>query len=553
MPITALPVRRSILEIQTAFNDETDTRTLENLMTAWAGIQALAPTDPNSFFVIGGYHGEPFRGAGYGNSQWWGGWCNHGNVLFPTWHRAYLHRLEKALQSIPGCEDVMLPYWDETDSYSLANGIPSCLTDETFTYKSTGKTIPNPLCSFTFPLPITDNVSSDNGLYTKPFIPAPPVAPVPYTTVRYPYSGLVGTQAAQEQTTTHNSQWPSLAEGNVVLNQNIVNWLNLAVVTIAPDGVNSDVPTTIPAGILSAFQSCLNAPNYTVFSNVTSAQNYNDLLPTGATQVVPLEQPHNDIHLAVGGCDVTSVPGGPGFSGSNFDASPIVGANGDMGENDTAGLDPIFFFHHCNVDRMFWAWQKKTGNTNQLEIIPQYPGTNSVDSQGPTPGVSGNVWLDMDSPLMPFVKSNGDVFASKDVVNIETQLNYTYSIGSLDKVDWGQSKDLKASPETGRTRLLQVSGISKGAISGSFVVAAHANVKGKKHLVGVRSVLSRHAIQGCANCQTHLNVKAHFDLGHIHDSVLSDPGVTFSAEIIGHKGPSVAAAVPSKPLKVAVR
>ena len=38
MPITALPVRRSILEIQNAFDKETDTRTLENLMTAWAGI-----------------------------------------------------------------------------------------------------------------------------------------------------------------------------------------------------------------------------------------------------------------------------------------------------------------------------------------------------------------------------------------------------------------------------------------------------------------------------------------------------------------------------------
>ena len=68
--------------------------------------------------MIGGYHGEPFRGAGWGNASYWGGYCNHGNVLFPTWHRAYLLRLEDALRSIPGCEDVTLPFWDETSDES---------------------------------------------------------------------------------------------------------------------------------------------------------------------------------------------------------------------------------------------------------------------------------------------------------------------------------------------------------------------------------------------------------------------------------------------------
>src|SRR5687767_12065938 len=92
---------------------------LDALMRAWKGIQDLKPDDPNyrnSFFVIGGYHGEPFRGAGTTDGQtWWGGYCEHGTVLFPTWHRAYLRRLETALQSIPGCERVMQPLWDECD------------------------------------------------------------------------------------------------------------------------------------------------------------------------------------------------------------------------------------------------------------------------------------------------------------------------------------------------------------------------------------------------------------------------------------------------------
>nr|WP_230459496.1 tyrosinase family protein [Burkholderia ubonensis] len=39
-----------------------------------------------------------------------GGYCDHGNVLLPTWHRVYPLKLEEALQSIPGCEQLMLSY-----------------------------------------------------------------------------------------------------------------------------------------------------------------------------------------------------------------------------------------------------------------------------------------------------------------------------------------------------------------------------------------------------------------------------------------------------------
>jgi len=546
----SLRTRRSLLEIQISFENKTDTKTLEKLMTAWAGIQALEPDDPHSFFVLGGLHGEPFRGAGYGNGAWWGGWCNHGNVLFPTWHRMYLMKVEAALQSIAGCEDVMLPYWDETDEYTLAHGIPSCLTDEVFTY-SNGAQIPNPLRSFTFPVNVIDNVSTDEegtpgGLYSKR---------AGYTTVRYPYSGLVGTPADRESTTVHNSQWDASA-ATAALNKNVLDWLNLHLV-FQSDNVNP--PPSIPVGIKNLYQNCLNAPNFTVFSNTTSAQHYNDGVPL-ADQVVPLEQPHNDMHVALGGVDITTV------KAQDIDLSPIVGANGDMGENDTASFDPIFYFHHANVDRIFWVWQKKTGNVDTLEIIPQYPGTNSVDSQGPTPGVPGNTWLTMASPLMPFVGANDQVAVSTDVVNIEKQLHYTYSIGSLDQADWSSVSNASAPNMLGGAdgysdQVLTVTGANKAAVSGSFLIAGYATVNGKKHLVGVQSVLSRNAVQGCANCQTHLHVKAHFGLRHLPQSVVAAKD-TFSAEIIGHRPTAAvsgsalasAAAVPvRKALKVSVR
>jgi len=53
-----------------------------------------------------------------------------------------------------------------------------------------------------------------------------------------------------------------------------------------------------------------------------------------------LEQtPHNDIHNIVGG------------------------ANGLMGDPDTAAEDPIFWLHHTNIDRLWWLWSRDSGHT----------------------------------------------------------------------------------------------------------------------------------------------------------------------------------------------
>jgi hypothetical protein len=122
-------VRRSIADIQRDY-DNGDKAALEKLMRAWKGIKELPPSDPNSFYMIGGFHGEPFRGPVETDLKWWGGYCHHGTVLFPSWHRAYLWRLEKALQSNPGCEDVMLPFWDECSDESRDTGKDMCMFTE---------------------------------------------------------------------------------------------------------------------------------------------------------------------------------------------------------------------------------------------------------------------------------------------------------------------------------------------------------------------------------------------------------------------------------------
>lgn len=477
-----LRVRRSLTDLQDDYA-RGDKVALETVWRAWKGIKELPPDDPNSFFVIGGYHGEPFRGAGWGSSAYWGGYCNHGNVLFPTWHRAYLKRLEDALRSIPGCADVTLPFWDETSDESAAHGIPWALTIENV--ELDGQTIPNPLRSFTFNKAIVDHLS--------PFPDADYSKPVGYETVRYPLSGLVGPEDI-EATEKHNADYPDPVKNVELLNSNIVNWLTASIT------VNGQ---TMPENVREKYERCLNAPNYTVFSNTTSAAEWND---NAAVPVVPLESPHNAIHLAVGGYDIPSI---------EQDYSPIPGANGDMGENDTAGLDPIFFFHHCHVDRMFWLWQQRHGATDTFDVIEGYPGTNSVDNQGPTPGVAPNSWLNLDSPLAPFRHDDGRPFVSRECINIESQLNYTYGPGSLDEPRLAAAAAYPTPP-----RVVSIRGINRASIAGSFLISAFATIDGKRQRIGTEAVLSRWHVEGCMNCQTHLEARAHF--------ALADPNKTMT-------------------------
>jgi tyrosinase len=487
-----LRVRRSLTDLQNDYRGG-NKKPLEDLIRAWKGIKELPPNDPKSFFVLGGYHGEPFRGAGWGNASYWGGYCMHGNILFPTWHRVYLLKLEEALQSVPGCADVMLPYWDECSEDSLSKGIPWALTDEKFVLD--GRSIDNPLRSFVFTANIVDHIGGDAPNYSKP---------KGYETVRYPKSGLVGPSDI-ENTKKHNAKYPNYKTNVEILNANIIAWLTSFIIVKQKGKKDQKIPTNVA----KKYQECLNAPNYTVFSNTTSAAEWNDTLASGVDPIVPLESPHNSIHLAVGGCDVP-----------NYDRSPIEGANGDMGENDTAGLDPIFFFHHCFVDRVFWLWQKKHGCTDKFDIIARYPGTNSVDSQGPTPGVAPNSWLTLEAPLDPFKMNDGGrerMYTSLDCINIEKQLGYTYGSGSLEA-----GVTAAALPEDHGTKVVRVAGINRATIRGSFMITAYTTIGKKKYHLGTEAVLSRWHVAGCANCQTHLEAKAFIPIHGLPETTLKN-------------------------------
>ncbi len=81
-------------------------RSIVSPLTLHTGIMYATPqSNPLSHFGIGGIHGRPYvswEGAG-GNrpvqGSGWSGYCTHGNVLFPTWHRPYVALYEVGLVS----------------------------------------------------------------------------------------------------------------------------------------------------------------------------------------------------------------------------------------------------------------------------------------------------------------------------------------------------------------------------------------------------------------------------------------------------------------------
>lgn len=191
----------------------------------------------------------------------------------------------------------------------------------------------------------------------------------------------------------HNAAFPNHAQNVAILNENVIEWL-LGTVKIPDDSAGTPRPDTY--SVRARILRCLLAPNYTVFSNTASQNQWikDHGQEPSSHYVVSLESPHNAIHLAVGGFYQRGV----------YNASPIRGANGDMGANETAGFDPIFFFHHCYVDYIFSVWQKLWNVTKRgdLTIIPKYPGT--FLQYGQPPNFPPGTHINLGTPPLPFQK-----------------------------------------------------------------------------------------------------------------------------------------------------
>jgi len=549
---------------------------LNAFLRAFKRIQELPPDDDNSFWVIAGYHGEPFEGDNWKKDgkkvdgkkidMFWGGYCQHGNVLFPFWHRAYIIRLELALRSVMEAgDDVTVPYWDYSSKESMEQGIPEILTQSHVVID--GETVPNPLHSYEYP----QDLSCENAdaYYQKP---------KGTKTCRYPFSGIQSPPPAKMVAETHNSLVNSVLKilnhsPADALNHNLEYWMT-----------NPNDPRESPNSVYVQLWKCLRSPNYTVFSNHNSANvdlkscQYKDWQGNSNVGYCSLETPHNDIHLAMGGfTDPDWNERWQSITAKKPQTKYLItGANGDMGENETAAFDPIFFLHHCNIDRMFWIWQKRHGKTTNLDFKEGYHGTIIDKDTLVTYGQKLGEKLSLETPLKPFKdSSNTSDITSQMLIDIN-QCGYDYSKGSFDNgkmepkltseiIDLLKSDDFSFKMEetikalstyewnhqhvievTGfhnsiynvtvggevgsatvwREDFVTAYGFDKSAVVGSFKVRVwHKPPIGKAKVIGWQGVLDRWDASTCKNCQEHRKVNVSFSLGHV--TLTDEKEITF--------------------------
>ncbi|RIA91548.1 hypothetical protein C1645_821961 [Glomus cerebriforme] len=381
-PLSTEPKPRLPIEILMTDDKLVEQRDL--FLLGFAAVQQKDdPNDPTSFYQIAGIHGlpyEPYDGVtGTYNKKnadtHWGGYCRHGDILFPTWHRPYIMLLEqciyneakKLVSSIyqndqrykEALENLRFPFWDWASPSTLAHGVPSFFSDETVkvTIRIEGKDskkvgdIPNPLRAYTLPKNLgTMSLVGDQGNPTqRPYVPSGTTTiytPEGYSTIRHP----------TENYSSH------------------VEKTSLKVI--------QDCSTTFRPNVYQIFL----VKDWKKFSNHGWDED-----PANIGYFASVEVAHDTVHVSVGG------------------------NGGHMSDPDTASFDPIFFLHHCNVDRLVALWQA----CHPDAWIDDDSQTNGTFTDDPDQKIGAN------TNLTPFRKSDTEFWNSNDVRDIR-KLGYTY-------------------------------------------------------------------------------------------------------------------------------
>ncbi|KZV73724.1 Di-copper centre-containing protein [Peniophora sp. CONT] len=265
---------------------------------ALAAMQADDQSDVVSSYQIAGIHGAPYvrwDGAGPASapSGSWPGYCNHGNVLFPSWHRPYVALFEQQLQARAvaisrtytgdrathfqaAARALRLPFWDWASDIVPPRQV---IADAQVTYTApdgSRKQIANPLYSYRFH-PV--DKAFDSPFNTYPI------------TVRH------------------------------------------------PTGSGANVRTDVDAlrSRLSSQQTDVRSKTYATLTRLHTWVTFSNRAGTGSGP--PSDAPANSIEAI--------------HDGIHND----VGGSGQMSNPSVAAFDPLFFLHHANVDRVIALWE----------------------------------------------------------------------------------------------------------------------------------------------------------------------------------------------------
>ncbi len=263
--------------------------------------------------------------------------CPHGNWWFYVWHRGYVGFVEQTIRKYSGMADFAFPYWDWTTQQRLpATMFDGVLTPVAQAFSTYAKDLPT---------------------FTAFIQPA----------LQTYYNGLNRFQMEQQKlrgNTDFGKLWDGVAGTNGVdIGDRAFAATDRSRYPTAanPDLVKSVADLCAPEHVALGLQPTLfNSPSMSnsFTSRLTASHN---AMPTGSADFSLLEgDPHNKVHNFIGGAFQ-----GPG----NWGDGPF----GNM-TNNLSPVDPIFFLHHSNMDRLWWIWEGKQLSLG-LPTLPTDPQT----------------------------------------------------------------------------------------------------------------------------------------------------------------------------------
>jgi hypothetical protein len=266
--------------------------------------------------------------------------CPHGNWWFLPWHRGYLGWLEKICRELSGDRDFALPYWDWTANPRMPERfLRGNLNPANF-----------PITSF------ADFKGRFKGSFSDYWSQLTPDQLVQLRLRSFPSEDFVW--AAIQNVPGDSFDSSMFAEISYVRE-------------LTPPRSQLFDQMTSAAVSLPTVKSALYATTFESFGSAKRGHHHVD--PTSGAQGTLESQPHNMVHNNVGGL-LAGPPDREGFM-SEF-LSPV---------------DPIFFLHHSNIDRLWDVWTRKQ--------------TASGKSTEPADPADLQAWLK--EPFLFFVEEDG--------------------------------------------------------------------------------------------------------------------------------------------------
>ncbi len=368
MPMKAAFQASKASRIRKDVNSLSDTE-LVALKKAFTAIMAKTPDDPNSYFVQAGYHWFPAPL-----------YCQHHVPAYNPWHRAYLISFENALRSVPGCENVTLPYWD------ISTPFPDVLKVA-------------PFDSYTLPEDI-------GGRFTKG-----------YVTQRHSYTDI---------------------------QSNLQDY-----------------------GVIDDIDRALTKTDWEDFHGLFAGARNNTIISA-----------HDSGHVSIG---------------------PT------MAEQSVAAFDPIFWFFHVNLDRLFWKWQQAMKATDLNGLL------STINKQ--SDALSYQIFTIPVLQNLPPFTSNPPGLSTLAIIDSENSLDVDYeepratTMAFHTKTRMSVSTAQKFTVDTARVNV-RVDGLDRLKIPGSFRV--HLLSDGQR--IASRAMFQPNEADKCPNCVENAIVHFDFDL-----------------------------------------